>query len=285
MDEFKFHDMNLTWLSGGVNFLDGGAMFGVVPKALWSRRYEVNENNLIELLTDPILIRYAGKNILIDSGIGKGKLDEKMKRNLGVTEETRVEENLFELGLTAEDIDIILMTHLHNDHAAGLTGWRGEHLISVFPNAEIHVSQVEWDEMRNPNIRSRNTYWKENWEPIQHQVKVFNGSVTVLPGIEMIHTGGHSDGHSVIKLTQKDETILHMGDLMPTQAHSNPLWVLAYDDYPMTSIYAKEKLMNEAISKGYWFSFYHDAVYRLVKWNEDGKKITECVKKSKLKSE
>ncbi len=97
MDEFKFHDMNLTWLSGGVNFLDGGAMFGVVPKALWSRRYEVNENNLIELLTDPILIRYASKNILIDSGIGKGKLDEKMKRNLGVTEETRVEESLSEL--------------------------------------------------------------------------------------------------------------------------------------------------------------------------------------------
>ncbi len=136
--------------------------------------------------------------------------------------------------------------------------------------------------MRNPNIRSRNTYWKENWEPIQHQVKTFKGSVTVLPGIEMIHTGGHSNGHSVIKLTQKGETILHMGDLMPTHAHSNPLWVLAYDDYPMTSIYAKEKLMNEAISKGYWFSFYHDAVYRLVKWNEDGKKIMECVKKSKL---
>ena len=78
---------------------------------------------------------------------------------------------------------------------------------------KIYVSQVEWDEMRNPNIRSRNTYWKENWEPIQHQVKTFEKSQIVLPGIEMIHTGGHSDGHSVIKLTQNGETVLHMGDI------------------------------------------------------------------------
>ena len=160
---------------------------------------------LIELRTDPIFIRYAGKNILIDTGIGRGKLDEKMKRNLGVTEESTIEEDLAELGLKPEDINIILMTHLHNDHAAGLTGWKNENLF-LFSEREIYVSQIEWDEMRNPNIRSRNTYWKENWEPVQHQVKTFEDSITVLPGIEMIHTGGHSNGHSVIKLTQKGET-------------------------------------------------------------------------------
>ena len=134
--------------------------------------------------------------------------------------------------------------------------------------------------MRNPNIRSRNTYWKENWEPVQHQVKTFEGSVTILPGIEMIHTGGHSNGHSVIKLTQNGETILHMGDIMPTHAHSNPLWVLAYDDYPMDSIFAKEKLMKEALPGGYRFIFYHDAVYRLVKWDESGKELQEVVKRT-----
>ncbi|GEN82168.1 putative quorum-quenching lactonase YtnP [Sporosarcina luteola] len=278
MDTYTFHDMTLTWLDGGVNFLDGGTMFGVVPKALWSRKYEVDDDNLIELRTDPIFISYAGKNILIDSGIGKGKLSDKLKRNLGVRAETKVEESLAELGLTPDDIDIVLMTHLHNDHAAGLTCFKNDELVSTFPNAEIYASQVEWDEMRNPNIRSRNTYWKENWEPIQHQVKTFEDRVTVLPGIEMIHTGGHSDGHSVIKLTQNDETILHMGDIMPTHAHSNPLWVLAYDDYPMTSIFAKEKLMKEALPNRYRFIFYHDAVYRLVQWDETGKEITESVK-------
>jgi glyoxylase-like metal-dependent hydrolase (beta-lactamase superfamily II) len=274
--------MKLNWLNGGLNFLDGGTMFGPVPKVLWSRRYDVDENNLIELRTDPILIQYENKNILIDAGLGNGKLNEKMKRNLGVTAESRVEDNLSELGLTPEDIDIILMTHLHNDHAAGLTKWENDQLVSVFPNAIIYTSQIEWDEMRNPNIRSRNTYWEENWEPVQDQVNTFEKSLTVLPGIEMIHTGGHSDGHSVIKLTQNDESILHMGDLMPTHAHSNPLWVLAYDDYPMDSIFAKEKLMEEGLAGNYWFSFYHDAVYRLVKWDESGKKIVECVKKSKF---
>lgn len=285
MDEFKFHAMKMTWLNGGLNFLDGGTMFGPVPKILWSRKYDVNEKNLIELRTDPILIQYNDKNILIDTGLGNDKLDEKMKRNLGVVEESQVENNLTALGLTPGDIDIILMTHLHNDHAAGLSKWQDGKLLSIFPNADIYTSQVEWDEMRNPNIRSKNTYWKENWEPIQDQVKPFENSLTVVPGIEMIHTGGHSNGHSVIKLTQNDETILHMGDLMPTHAHSNPLWVLSYDDYPMDSIFAKEELMKEALAGDYWFSFYHDAVYRLVKWDESGRKIVECVKRSKYSIE
>ena len=281
MDEFKFYDMKLTWLNGGLNYLDGGTMFGPVPKVLWSRRYDVDENNLIELPTDPILIQYNGKNILIDTGLGNGKLDDKMKRNLGVANESRVEENLAALGLNPESIDIILMTHLHNDHAAGLTKWQNDNLISVFSNAVIYSSEVEWDEMRSPNIRSKNTYWKENWEPVQNQVKTFEKSIIIVPGIEMIHTGGHSNGHCVIKLTQNDETILHMGDLMPTHAHNNPLWVLSYDDYPMDSIYAKEKLMKEGLANKYWFSFYHDALYRLVKWDESGRELTESVKRSK----
>lgn len=282
MDCFTFHDMKLTWLDGGLNYLDGGAMFGPVPKALWSRKYAVTENNLIELTTHPILIQYNGKNILIDTGLGNEKYDDKMKRNLGIVEESKVLESLRKLQLAPEDIHIVLMTHLHNDHAAGLTHWQGEKLVSVFPNADIFTSKVEWDEMRNPNIRSKSTYWKENWEPIIGQVKTFEGRIEILPGIEMIHTGGHSNGHSVIKLAQNDEVILHMADLMPTHAHSNPLWVLAYDDYPMDSIAAKEKLMKEALDGNYWFSFYHDAVYRLVKWDTTGKKIIECVKRSKF---
>ncbi|MBB4824302.1 glyoxylase-like metal-dependent hydrolase (beta-lactamase superfamily II) [Sporosarcina luteola] len=277
MDTYTFHNMKLTWLDGGVNFLDGGTMFGVVPKALWAKRYACDEDNLIELRTDPILVQYEGKNILIDSGMGNGKLNDKMKRNLGVRAESNVKENLGELGLAPEDIHIILMTHLHNDHAAGLTGWHDGQLVSMFPNADIRVSQVEWDEMRNPNIRSKNTYWKENWEPIQQQVQTFTDEMSILPGLSMIHTGGHSDGHSIVKLEQKGETILHMGDIMPTHAHSNPLWVLAYDDYPMTSIFAKERIMKEALPSGYRFIFYHDAVYRMVKWDDSGKELIETL--------
>ncbi|HLR10280.1 MAG TPA: MBL fold metallo-hydrolase [Sporosarcina sp.] len=281
MDQFTFHNMELTWLDGGINYLDGGTMFGPVPKVLWSRKYDVTDENKIELTTHPILIRYEGKNFLIDTGLGNNKYTDKLKRNLGITAESNIVRELEKLQLTVEDIDYVLMTHLHNDHAAGLTTWDGEKFIPTFPNAVIYATDVEWDEMRNPNIRSKATYWPQNWEAIQHQVQPFQKRLTVIPGIEMIHTGGHSNGHAVIKLTQEDETILHMGDLMPTHAHSNPLWVLAFDDYPMDSISAKERLMKEGVNGDYWYSFYHDAVYRLVKFDESGRQVVQAIERTK----
>ncbi|MER2113643.1 MAG: MBL fold metallo-hydrolase, partial [Solibacillus isronensis] len=202
MDRFEFHNMTLIWLHGGVTALDGGAMFGVVPKALWSRKYPVNELNQIELACEPILIQYEGKNYLIDTGVGAGKLNEKQLRNFGVSEESTIEKSLAEAGLQPGDIDAILMTHLHFDHAGGLTKWEGDKLVPVFPNAVIHTTQIEWDEMRNPNIRSKNTYWKENWEPVQHLVSTYEGELEVAPGIKLIHTGGHSEGHAIVRLEQ-----------------------------------------------------------------------------------
>lgn len=273
MDAFQFHDMKLTWLNGGVTHLDGGAMFGVVPKPLWSRKYPANDSNQIELRTDPILIQYQGKNLLIDSGIGNEKFTDKQLRNYGITEQSKIVASLGELGLTTNDIDYILMTHLHFDHACGLTRWQDDQLIPTFENATILVSQVEWDEMRDPNIRSVNTYWEANWKSIVNQVKTFEQQLEVLPGILMVHTGGHSDGHCIIRLTQKGETIIHMADIMPTHAHQNPLWVLAYDDYPMISVFAKQKLVREIVENGYWVSFYHDAYKRLIKWDTTGKNI------------
>ncbi len=280
MDELLFHNMKLTWLNGGVTALDGGAMFGVVPKALWSRKYPVNEKNQIELACEPILIQHEGKNYLIDSGVGFGKLNEKQLRNFGVSEESSVFESLKEVGLSAGDIDAVLMTHMHFDHAGGLTYWEGEQLVPSFPNADIYVTQIEWDEMRNPNIRSRNTYWKENWEPVQHLVKPFEGELEVAPGIKMVHTGGHSEGHSIIKLEQNGEVLVHMADIMPTHAHQNPLWVLAYDDYPMTSVFAKERILKEALEKGYKFIFYHDAYYRMIQWDASGKEVVDSLNRS-----
>ncbi|WP_404444610.1 MBL fold metallo-hydrolase [Sutcliffiella horikoshii] len=270
METLSFGKWQLTWLNGGVTHLDGGAMFGVVPKALWSKKYPVNDKNQIELRTDPILIRTGERNILIEAGLGKGKLSDKQKRNFGATEESSVEKDLQKLGLTPEDIDTIIMTHLHFDHVCGLSKWDATQnkYVSVFPNATIYASEVEWKEMKNPNIRSINTYWERNWQGIEEQVKTFVVETTIMEGIKMIHTGGHSDGHSIVELTQGEETILHMADLMPTHAHSPSLWVLAYDDYPMTSIEAKEKWIKEGIRRNAWFTFYHDAFYRAVKWDE-----------------
>ena len=280
MEQLKIGTCTIQWLTGGNTHLDGGAMFGVVPKALWSKKYIVNEKNQIPLRTDPVFIQTNGLNIIIDSGIGVNKLNEKQKRNFGVTEDSALEKSLARHGLKLDDIDYVIMTHLHFDHASGLTKFENDEFKSVFSNAKIITSQIEWDEMRNPNIRSSNTYWKENWEAIGHQVIAFEKEYSLTDEITIIHTGGHSDGHSIIKIETEDELLLHMGDLMPTHAHQSPLWVMAYDDYPMTSIYAKEKWVNFGMQKKSWFTFYHDDVFRAIKWSAEGQ-VLQSIERSK----
>ncbi|WP_419955886.1 YtnP family quorum-quenching lactonase [Neobacillus niacini] len=279
METLKIGRVQLTWLAGGITNLDGGAMFGVVPKPLWSKRYPPNENNQIELPTDPILIQMDGMNILVEAGLGKGKLSEKQLRNFGVTAQSNVDSSLKQVGLNPEDIDYVLMTHMHNDHAGGLTKLEDGFYKSVFSKAKIITSAVEWDEMRNPNIRSKSTYWKENWEAIESQVIPF-GEKWSLGALRMYHTGGHSNGHSILVIEDEGELAIHMADLMPTHAHKSPLWVMAYDDYPMDSIAAKEKWSTYALDKEVWFTFYHDAFYRAVKWGADGQ-IQNSIKRIK----
>ena len=273
LTRWKVGDMQFTWLKGGISQLDGGAMFGVVPKPLWSKRYPSNERNQVPLRADPILVECHGKRVLIESGLGKNRLSEKQKRNFGVMEESQVEESLASLGLSPKDIDIVIMTHLHYDHANGLVTRLDDELVPTFPNAVIIVQEQEWAEMREPNIRSRNTYWEENWRPVQHLVQTYGESCEVLPGIALYHTGGHSQGHAIVRLESGGQLVLHLADILPTHAHQNSLWVMAYDDYPMTSIFAKEKWVKGGIREGAWFTFYHDHRYRAVKWDEKGELI------------
>lgn len=274
MESLKVGRATLTWLNGGVNFLDGGAMFGVVPKALWSKKYP-NSNNQIELRTDPILLQLDGKNILIDSGIGNNKLNEKQLRNFGVREESSIEVSLDKLGLKIDDINMILMTHLHFDHACGLTVKKGDTYESKFKDIPIYTSSKEWNEMKQPNIRSVNTYWEMNWKPIVEQVETYESEIEVLPGLKMIHTGGHSEGHSIVMFEDGDECFIHMADIMPTHAHQNKLWALAYDDYPVTSVHQKEKWMEAGYKKKAWYTFYHDAYYRALQFDEEGKVLNK----------
>ncbi|MYL34068.1 MBL fold metallo-hydrolase [Pontibacillus yanchengensis] len=270
METLQVGRAKLTWLNGGVNHLDGGAMFGVVPKPLWSKKYPVNEKNQIELRTDPILLEIDGEKILIDSGLGNDKLTEKQIKNFGVEEQSKVESSLNVLGFSTGEIDRVLMTHLHFDHACGLTKWVNGELKPAFENATIYTSSTEWNEMKHPNIRSANTYWEDNWKPIVEQVETFEDEMEIVNGLHMVHTGGHSDGHSVIRFEQDEEVFIHMADIMPTNAHQNVLWVLAYDDFPVTSVHQKQDWMKYGYQKEAWYTFYHDAYYRALKFNEQG---------------
>ena len=285
MEQYIFHDMTFTWLDGVTFNIDGGTLFGPVPRALWGKSYPFNENNQVPCNADPILIQYRDKNYLIDASLSLDKADAKTRRNAGIYADGDMLGSLKELGLTPEDIDVVMMTHMHNDHASGLTYLDNGQLKSRYSNAIIYMSQEEWDDVRNPSIRTKNTYLKENWEPIQKQVKTFEGQLEVTPGIIMELTGGHSRGHAIIRFEQNDETVIHMADILLSFVHTNPLWVGAVDDYPMDSISAKQKLMKEALENNYSFLFYHDPFYRVVRYTQDGKNIEfalECSKEAAI---
>src|SRR5699024_8666346 len=162
----------------------------------------------------------------------------------GVLEESKIESSLRELNITLEDIDCILMTHLHFDHACGLTKVVGDTYESKFPNVPIITSQVECDEMRNPNMRSASTYWNMNWESIDDIVKRFKEEVQSTDHLKMIHAGGHSAGQSILVYEDGKDCFIHMAATMATHGHQNKFWVMAYDDYPVSSIQAKDKWME-----------------------------------------
>lgn len=269
-------DVRVYWLRGGRFRLDGGAMFGPVPKPLWSRRYPHEQDNSIPMQAYPLLVVTPERRILIDSGLGD-KLNDKQRRNFHVHEEWAVDRSLAELGLTADDIDIVILTHLDWDHAGGATrktaagsgaarpesasGPEGhDGLAPTFPRARYVVQKDEWEAARQPDSRTRNAYWPDNWRPLQEAglVDLVDGDAEVAPGVYVHKTGGHTHGHQIVRIEAGGETLLHLADLLPTHAHLNPLWVMSYDNFPLTSVAQKERWIGAAREHGWWLTFYHD---------------------------
>lgn len=275
----KLGKFQIDVLNGGDVKMDGGAIFGVVPKPLWAKKYPFNDNNQVPLSTHPILIRTGDCNMIIDAGIGNGRLTDKQKRNYGVGQEADIEKSLAQYDLTPADIDLVLMTHMHFDHATGLVDEEGH---ATFPNAQHVIQQDEWHEFVSPNIRSKATYWPANRGDYEVRTILFEKTYTPYPGITMTHTGGHSFGHAIIEIESEGQKAVHMADIFPTVAHVNPLWVSAYDDYPMQSIRAKERLTKRYILEDYWFLFYHDINYLAAKFETDGKTIKETIERPKF---
>lgn len=281
MDQYVFHDMTFTWLDGITFNMDGGMLFGPVPRALWGRYYPYNEKNQIPCNADPILIQYQNKNYLIDTSLDLNKMDEKALKHTNVEDVGNILGSLAELGLTPEDIDVVMMTHMHNDHASGLTYLDNGELKSRYPNAVIYMSAKEWDDVRNPLARTIKTYLKENWEPIVDQVQTFDAKLEIAPGITMELTGGHTRGHSIVRFEQNGDTAIHAADILMSFVHASPLWVGGVDDYPLDSISAKQSLMEEALENNFAFLFYHDPFYRVIRYTEDGKNIDYALACSK----
>ena len=225
IDQYTFHDITISWLNGALINTDGGTIFGPVPRTLRGRYYPYNDRKQVAEATDPILIQYQGMNYMIDVSFNLDKFTEKAKRNVGLEKPGTIMEVFDQLGISPEDIDVIMMTHMYNDHASGLTYFADDAWHSTYPNATIYMSAVEWDAVRHPNACTKNTYPRENWEAIQDQVVTFEDSFQVTDGITMEFSGGHSPGHAIIRLEQNGETMLHMADILLSFVHTNPLWV------------------------------------------------------------
>lgn len=270
----KLGKFDIDWLQGGVFRMDGGSMFGVVPRALWSRKYDVDDSdNSIELLNACMLLRTPAGNVLIETGFGN-KISDKAKKIFRVGPDWDLPGSLEALGLKREDIDYVILTHCDFDHAGGVSmlGDSGEPELT-FPNAMHVVQKLEWEDALSPNIRSANTYLKENFTLLKDSDKlmIIDGDHEVVPGVRVELTGGHTRGHMVVWIESEGEHAVHMADLLPTHAHHNPLWIMAYDNYPMDAIAKKQELHKRAEELNAWYLLYHDTNMKACKFGEKGK--------------
>jgi glyoxylase-like metal-dependent hydrolase (beta-lactamase superfamily II) len=267
----RIGEFELFWLDGGSFELDGGAMFGPVPKVIWEKRFPTSTGNNIFMVTNPILIRSPLGNFIIETGLGN-KLTEKQAKMFNLRSGWSVPASLEGHGLKTSDITLVFLTHCDYDHAGGLITDKSGELVQTFPNAKIVVQKIEWEDVKKPNRRSIHSFWEINFTGIEESGKLLlvDGEREIVPGITVRHTGGHNRGHQIIKITSRGETAMHLGDLLASHAHYNPLWVMAYDNYPMDVIEQKEKLEAEAIKENAWITFYHDPQIKACKFDEKG---------------
>jgi len=276
MSGFRVGNYELFWLNGGQFELDGGSMFGVVPKLLWQKKYHADNENFVPLVARPILIKTHDAILLIETGLGN-KLSEKQKNIFRVKEEWRITEDLSMLSIKREDIDFVILTHYDFDHAGGVVMQDNDgQLILTFPKAQHIIQHQEWHAVLNPNKRSINTYWPVNMNILKNSsnIKLVDGEEEIVKGITVIQTGGHSSGHQIVRIESDGEVVLHLGDLLPTHAHFNPLWVMAYDNFPLDAIRMKEEWEKKGLTENAWFTFYHDPFMQACRFDENGN-VTE----------
>ncbi len=248
-------------VSDGVCWVDGGGAFGLVPRLVWERHFSPDEQNRILFSLNCLLIRSEGKTILVDTGYGH-KLTEKARRHAGLERpDGDLLTALSNLGVQAEDVDIVINTHLHADHCGGNTLWQGDRLVPAFPKAQYLIQRLEWVDATLPNERTRATYLPENYRPLQEtgHLKIINGHTRVTSEVRTAITRGHTRAHQVIILESKGETALFVADMATLHYHLERLaWVTAYDVEPLESIETKRYWQQWAIERDALIIFQHD---------------------------
>jgi glyoxylase-like metal-dependent hydrolase (beta-lactamase superfamily II) len=255
----NFGNLELTPLSDGFFRLDGGAMFGVVPKPLWERRAPADERNRIRLGIRPLLIR-GERTMLIDAGIGT-KMDPRSVDIYGIDRAHNLDHALAEAGVSPAEVDIVLASHLHFDHAGGFTSSDGGGAVEPrFPRARYVVRTAEWEDATHPHERNRASYLQENFVPLATAgvLDLVPGDETIMPGVRVVRTGGHTMHHQIVMIESGGRTAVFAADLIPTTAHVDEPWIMGYDLYPMDTLAFKRTFVREAIDREYLIVFEHD---------------------------
>lgn len=278
--------MELHVIETGNLKLDGGAMFGVVPKKLWSKHYPADENNLCNWSMRCLLVVDGDRKILINNGIGD-KQDEKFLRHYHLNGEATLEGSLKKAGFTPDDITDMVLTHLHFDHCGGTIGKDDDgNLYPVFKNARHWVSRDQWEWATNPNQREKASFLKENILPIKEtgNLHLVENEGELFPGFDVRFYNGHTMGQMIPYIRHNGKTIVFMSDLLPSTAHIPLPYVMSYDMQPLVTLKEKEKFLNEAVEKGYILFFEHDLYHECctLEQTEKGPRVKDTFALSEL---
>ena len=252
-------DFELVTLSDGFIHLDGGAMFGTVPRTMWQKRLPPDDANRIPLGMRPLIVR-GEQTLLIDAGCGD-KMDAKNAAIYGLDRGYHLDHSLAEAGLAADDIDIVLASHLHFDHVGGFTARaRDGAIVPRFPKARYVAHRGEWHDATHPHERNRASYLQENFVPLQDAgvLTLVDDGTEIMPGVRFRHSGGHTPHHQVVMIESGGRTAVYTADMYPTTAHIPDPWIMGYDLHPMDTLAFKRAFATEAVEKDYLLFFEHE---------------------------
>ncbi len=253
----KLGDFELWALSDGTFALDGGQMFGVVPKVLWEKKLPADARNRVRLGLTCLLVQAEGRRVLIETGVGD-KFDARRADIYGIDHSTSLLSELAKLGLKVEDIDFVINTHLHFDHCGWNTRREGGRLVPTFPRARYFVQRGEWEHACHPNERDRAGYVEEFFVPAAAQTELLEGDHEIVPGIRVEVVPGHTRHLQCVRIESEGERASFISDLVPTQAHLAYSWIMSLDLYPMETLAEKKRLLPELAAGGDLVIFPHD---------------------------